>query len=171
MKLRPLQDKVLVKRTDEEQTTPGGIVLPGSAAEKPSQGEVVAVGPGKRDENGVIAPIGVEVGDLVIFGQYEAPEIMVDMACGKLNQLSRSQCERVRGFVAQVIEDGQQFFRLSAGGSKHDRLVTVVDKPRIVIKRTVTMNSIRSDANDVGIDGSCVFYGNMLEAAIDVIPN
>jgi len=78
MKLRPLQDKVLVKRTDEEQTTPGGIVLPGSAAEKPSQGEVVAVGPGKRDENGVIAPIGVEVGDLVIFGQYGGNEVKID---------------------------------------------------------------------------------------------
>ena len=78
MKLRPLQDKVLVKRTDEEQTTPGGIVLPGSAAEKPSQGEVIAVGPGKRDENGVIAPIGVEVGDLVIFGQYGGNEVKID---------------------------------------------------------------------------------------------
>ena len=78
MKLRPLQDKVLVKRTDEEQTTPGGIVLPGSAAEKPSQGEVVAVGPGKRDENGVIAPIDVEVGDLVIFGQYGGNEVKID---------------------------------------------------------------------------------------------
>ena len=78
MKLWPLQDKVLVKRTDEEQTTPGGIVLPGSAAEKPSQGEVVAVGPGKRDENGVIAPIGVEVGDLVIFGQYGGNEVKID---------------------------------------------------------------------------------------------
>jgi chaperonin GroES len=78
MKLTPLHDKVLVKRTDEEQTTPGGILLPGSAAEKPSQGEVVAVGPGKRDENGVIAPIGVEVGDLVIFGQYGGNEVKID---------------------------------------------------------------------------------------------
>jgi chaperonin GroES len=52
--------------------------LPGSAAEKPSQGEVIAVGPGKRDENGVIAPIGVEVGDLVIFGQYGGNEVKID---------------------------------------------------------------------------------------------
>jgi len=78
MKLTPLHDKVLVKRTDEEQTTPGGILLPGSAAEKPSQGEVIAVGPGKRDENGVIAPIGVKVGDLVIFGQYGGNEVKID---------------------------------------------------------------------------------------------
>ena len=78
MKLKPLHDKVLVKRTDEEHTTPGGIVLPGSAAEKPSQGEVVAVGPGKRLDNGDVAPIGVSVGDLVIFGQYGGNEIKID---------------------------------------------------------------------------------------------
>ena len=78
MKLKPLHDKVLVKRTDEEQTTPGGIVLPGSATEKPSQGEVVAVGPGKRQENGDVSPLGVKVGDLVIFGQYGGNEVKID---------------------------------------------------------------------------------------------
>lgn len=70
MKFRPLADRVLVKRTDEEQTSEGGIVLPGSAAEKPSQGEVVAVGPGKTSDNGDVQPISVNVGDLVVFGQY-----------------------------------------------------------------------------------------------------
>ena len=70
MKFRPLADRVLVKRTDEEQTSEGGIVLPGSAAEKPSQGEVVAVGPGKTFDNGDVQPISVNVGDLVVFGQY-----------------------------------------------------------------------------------------------------
>tara|TARA_B100000424_G_scaffold72211_1_gene53580 strand:- start:37 stop:330 length:294 start_codon:yes stop_codon:yes gene_type:complete len=70
MKFRPLADRVLVKRTDEEQTSEGGIVLPGSAAEKPSQGEVVAVGPGKTLDNGDVQPISVNVGDLVVFGQY-----------------------------------------------------------------------------------------------------
>ena len=78
MKFRPLADRVLVKRTDEEQTTEGGIVLPGSVAEKPSQGEVVAVGPGKRQENGDVSPMGVKVGDLVIFGQYGGNEIKID---------------------------------------------------------------------------------------------
>ena len=78
MKLKPLHDKVLVKRTDEEQTTPGGIVLPGSATEKPSQGEVVAVGPGKRQDNGDVAPMGVKVGDLVIFGQYGGIVVKID---------------------------------------------------------------------------------------------
>ena len=70
MKFRPLGDRVLVKRTDEEQTTEGGIVLPGSAAEKPSQGEVLAVGPGKSLENGESQAVAVKEGDLVVFGQY-----------------------------------------------------------------------------------------------------
>ena len=70
MKFRPLADRVLVRRTDEEQTTEGGIVLPGSAAEKPSQGEVVAVGPGKILDNGDSQAVAVKEGDLVVFGQY-----------------------------------------------------------------------------------------------------
>ena len=70
MKFRPLADRVLVKRTDEEQTSEGGIVLPGSAAEKPSQGEVLAVGPGKTSDNGDVQPISISEGDLVVFGQY-----------------------------------------------------------------------------------------------------
>ena len=78
MKFTPLHDKVLVKRTEEEEKSAGGIVLPGSATEKPSQGEVVAVGPGKKSENGDIAPVGVTVGDTVIFGQYGGNEIKID---------------------------------------------------------------------------------------------
>ena len=70
MKFRPLADRVLVRRTDEEQTTEGGIVLPGSAAEKPSQGEVIAVGPGKTLDNGESQAVSVCEGDLVVFGQY-----------------------------------------------------------------------------------------------------
>jgi|TARA_B110001454_G_scaffold144126_1_gene133798 chaperonin GroES len=70
MKFRPLGDRVLVRRTDEEQTSEGGIVLPGSAAEKPSQGEVIAVGPGKSLENGELQAVTVKEGDLVVFGQY-----------------------------------------------------------------------------------------------------
>ena len=70
MKFRPLADRVLVRRTDEEQTTEGGIVLPGSAAEKPSQGEVIAVGPGKILDNGDSQAVSVSEGDLVVFGQY-----------------------------------------------------------------------------------------------------
>ena len=78
MKFTPLHDKVLVKRTEEEEKSAGGIVLPGSATEKPSQGEVVAVGPGKKFENGDVSPVGVAVGDTVIFGQYGGNEIKID---------------------------------------------------------------------------------------------
>jgi chaperonin GroES len=78
MKFTPLHDKVLVKRTEEEEKSAGGIVLPGSATEKPSQGEVVAVGPGKKSENGDVSPVGVVVGDTVIFGQYGGNEIKID---------------------------------------------------------------------------------------------
>ncbi len=70
MKFRPLGDRVLVRRTDEEQTTEGGIVLPGSAAEKPSEGEVLAVGPGTTLDNGEVKAVSVKEGDLVVFGQY-----------------------------------------------------------------------------------------------------
>ena len=78
MKLRPLHDKVLVKRKEEEETTAGGIVLPGSAAEKPSQGEVIAVGPGKRQDSGEQIAPDVKVGDTIIFGQYGGNEVKID---------------------------------------------------------------------------------------------
>ena len=70
MKFKPLGDRVLVKRTDEEQTTEGGIVLPVSAAEQPSEGKVLAVGPGKTMDNGEVRAVSVSEGDLVVFGQY-----------------------------------------------------------------------------------------------------
>ena len=78
MKLRPLHDKVLVKRTEEEETSSGGIILSGSAKEKPSQGTVVSVGPGKRNESGEISPLNVKEGDTVVFGQYGGNEIKLD---------------------------------------------------------------------------------------------
>ena len=70
MKFVPLGDRVLVRRADEEETSEGGIVLPGSAAEKPSQGEVLAVGPGKTNDKGEIQAVPVKAGDMVVFGQY-----------------------------------------------------------------------------------------------------
>ena len=78
MKLRPLHDNVLVKRTEEEETSTGGIILSGSAKEKPSQGEVVAVGPGKTNDSGSTASMNVSVGDTVIFGQYGGNEIKLN---------------------------------------------------------------------------------------------
>ena len=78
MKIRPLHDRVVVRRVDEETKTAGGIVLPGKAAEKPSQGEVVAVGTGKIMDNGEKRPMGVKVGDKVLFGQYAGSTVKVD---------------------------------------------------------------------------------------------
>jgi len=78
MKIRPLHDRVIVKRVEEERTSAGGIVLPDSATEKPSQGEVLAVGNGKLLENGEVRPLDVKVGDKVVFGKYAGNEVKVD---------------------------------------------------------------------------------------------
>ncbi|MCL7420293.1 MAG: co-chaperone GroES [Methylobacter sp.] len=78
MKIRPLHDRVIVKRVEEETTTAGGIVLPGSAAEKPSQGVVLAVGNGKLLDNGDVRALDVKVGDKVLFGKYAGNEVKVD---------------------------------------------------------------------------------------------
>ena len=77
MKIRPLHDRVVVRRMEEETTTAGGIVLPGSAAEKPAQGEIVAVGNGQITDNGVRA-LDVKVGDQVMFGKFSGTEVKVD---------------------------------------------------------------------------------------------
>lgn len=78
MKIRPLHDRVIVKRVEEETTTAGGIVLPGAAAEKPSQGMVLAVGTGKVLDNGEVRALEVKVGDKVLFGKYTGNEVKVD---------------------------------------------------------------------------------------------
>jgi chaperonin GroES len=78
MKLRPLQDRVLIRRVEPETKTPGGIIIPDSAQEKPSQGQVLAVGPGGRDEAGKLIPIDLQVGDRVLFGKWSGNEIKVE---------------------------------------------------------------------------------------------
>ena len=78
MNIRPLHDRVVVRRLEEETTTAGGIVLPDSAAEKPSQGEILAVGPGKVLDNGELRAPNVNVGDRVIFGQYGGNTVKID---------------------------------------------------------------------------------------------
>ena len=78
MKIRPLHDRVIVKRVEEETTSAGGIVLPGSATEKPSEGEVLAVGNGKQLDNGEVCALEVKVGDKVLFGKYSGNEVKVD---------------------------------------------------------------------------------------------
>ena len=78
MNIRPLHDRVIVRRMDEEKTSPGGIVIPDSATEKPIKGEVVAVGKGKILENGEIRPLDVKAGDKILFGKYSGTEVKVD---------------------------------------------------------------------------------------------
>lgn len=78
MNIRPLHDRVLVRRMEEETTSAGGIVLPGSATEKPTQGEILAAGHGKILENGSVRPMDVKVGDKVLFGQYGGTAVKVD---------------------------------------------------------------------------------------------
>ena len=78
MNIRPLHDRVVVERVDEETTTAGGIVLPGSATEKPMQGTILAVGNGKVAENGDVRPLDVKVGDKVLFGKFSGTEVKVE---------------------------------------------------------------------------------------------
>lgn len=78
MKLRPLHDRVVIKRMEEERTSPGGIVIPDSATEKPIKGEVVAVGNGKVNESGEVRPLDLKVGDTVLFGKYSGTEVKVE---------------------------------------------------------------------------------------------
>jgi len=78
MKIRPLYDRILVKRVEEKETVMGGIIIPDTAKEKPQEGEVVAVGQGKRLEDGTIVPLDVKVGDRILFGKYSGSEIKLD---------------------------------------------------------------------------------------------
>lgn len=78
MKFRPLHDRVVVRRVAEDERTAGGIIIPDTAKEKPMQGEIVAVGPGGRDENGKYVPLDVKAGDRVLFGKWSGTEVKID---------------------------------------------------------------------------------------------
>ena len=78
MKFRPLHDRVVVKRIEAEQKTAGGIIIPDTAKEKPQEGEVVAVGPGARDESGKLVPLDVKAGDRILFGKWSGTEVKID---------------------------------------------------------------------------------------------
>ena len=78
MNFRPLHDRVVVRRLDEEEKTAGGIIIPDTAKEKPSQGEIIAVGDGARNEQGVITPLDVKPGDRVLFGKWSGTEVKID---------------------------------------------------------------------------------------------
>ena len=79
MKFRPLHDRVVVKRIDAEEKSAGGIIIPDTAKEKPSEGEIIAVGPGGRDENGKLIPIDLKTGDRVLFGKWSGTEVKIDL--------------------------------------------------------------------------------------------
>ena len=78
MKFRPLHDRVVVRRIEEESKSKGGIIIPDTAKEKPVQGELIAVGPGSRDESGKLQPLDVKAGDLVLFGKWSGNEVTID---------------------------------------------------------------------------------------------
>jgi chaperonin GroES len=78
MKIRPLQDRVIVKRLEEEEKTKGGIIIPDSAKEKPQEGKVIAVGKGKLTEDGKLIPLDVKVGDRILFGKYSGTEVKIE---------------------------------------------------------------------------------------------
>ncbi len=78
MKFRPLHDRVVVRRVAEEEKTKGGIIIPDTAKEKPQQGEVVAVGPGAKSEDGKVTPLDVKAGDIVLFGKWSGTEVKID---------------------------------------------------------------------------------------------
>jgi chaperonin GroES len=80
MKFRPLHDRVVVKRIESDEKTKGGIIIPDTAKEKPQEGEVVAVGPGARDESGKLVPLDVKKGDRVLFGKWSGTEVKIDGA-------------------------------------------------------------------------------------------
>jgi chaperonin GroES len=78
MNFRPLHDRVVIRRVDEEAKSKGGIIIPDTAKEKPMQGEVVAIGPGARDEAGKLIPIDLQVGDIILFGKWSGTEVKID---------------------------------------------------------------------------------------------
>lgn len=78
MKFRPLHDRVVIRRVDSETKTSGGIIIPDTAAEKPQQGEVLAAGPGTRDETGKLVPLDIKTGDKVLFGKWSGTEVKID---------------------------------------------------------------------------------------------
>ena len=78
MKFRPLHDRIVIRRIEEEEKTKGGIIIPDTAKEKPQEGEVIAVGPGARDESGKLVPLDVKAGDRVLFGKWSGTEVKID---------------------------------------------------------------------------------------------
>jgi|SRR5579863_1326602 len=106
MKIRPLFDRLVVKRIEEQETRRSGIIIPDSAKEKPQEAEVIAVGPGKRLENGTLVPVDVKVGDRILFGKYSSSDVQVD---GQEYLIMRE--DEVLGVVEQKPEAAKQPFK------------------------------------------------------------
>src|SRR5262249_31782283 len=106
MKFRPLHDRVVVKRIDAEEKTAGGIIIPDTAKEKPSQGEVIAVGPGGRDESGKLIPIDIQVGARVLFGRWSGTEVKIDG-----QELLIMKESDIRGFPTEVAGPKRAAYR------------------------------------------------------------
>ena len=131
MKFRPLRDRVVVRRIDAEAKTAGGIIFPDTAKEKPSQGEIVAAGPGGRDEAGKLIPIDLKAGDRVLFGKWSGTEVKID----DVEYLIMKESDIMGVLVDAVVQNGRLTFptsltrrlRGSAGGraSKDDSTATL----------------------------------------------
>ena len=101
MKFRPLHDRVVVKRIDAEEKTAGGIIIPDTAKEKPSQGEIVAVGQGGRDEAGKLIPIDLKVGDRVLFGKWSGTEVKLD---GPLHSVTVAHSKLIKPAELRAVD-------------------------------------------------------------------
>src|SRR5690242_11196069 len=118
-KFRPLHDRVVVKRIDAEEKTKGGIIIPDTAKEKPSQGQVVAVGPGGRDEAGKLIPIDLKVGDKVLFGKWSGTEVKLDgeelliMKESDIMGVLNSGCRYLSGLALSEAPKNERFLHRS----------------------------------------------------------
>ena len=108
MKFRPLHDRVVVKRIEAEEKSSGGIIIPDTAKEKPSQGEVIAVGPGGRDEPGKLIPIDVKEGDRVLFGKWSGTEVKIDGQELLIMKESTSWASSTSRFLRRKLRDLNQ---------------------------------------------------------------
>ena len=116
-KFRPLHDRVVVKRIDAEEKTKGGIIIPDSAKEKPSQGEITAVGPGGRDEAGKLIPIDLKVGDRVLFGKWSGTEVKLDGE--ELLIMKESDIMGVLSLTARLVPHPEEAAKLPSRRRPH----------------------------------------------------
>src|ERR1700719_3125514 len=152
MKFRPLHDRVVVKRIDAEEKTAGGIIIPDTAKEKPSQGEVVSVGPGGRDEAGKLIPIDVKVGDRVLFGKWSGTEVKLD---GEDLLITKESD------VMGVIEGGAA--KPQEGRLSHS---SIIQKKEFRPWLQKTLQIMEKDQYSFGFNAQSGEYGNLVSKGI-----